>query len=422
MSSERTSTPPRRARRAGLALAGLILLALLCAAAYLYLLPALQSDDDPREAPPSPRSSFEAERMAAPEGTEEVSDDAAGGGRALRFDSDRSASIQHTTRGARSVAIRARGEQCDGAPQAIVSVDGQRVLSATVSATDWQVYSGAANIADGAHRVEVSYPNDDPSGDCDRDLYVDRVSFGATAPAAAPAPVPQGQGGQGSRADARILFRGDYESGDLAQFDLVQTVQDDRIRVVSEPVRQGRSAARFEVRAGDSIGDSAPRAELALTERREVCCRDGDERFYAWSTLFADDFPTDPNKFIDFMQFKGDGDGGGPVTFMVWGEQMQVRVNGTHWRAPLQRGRWQDFVFHAKWSPDPDVGFIELYHNGRLALPRKYMATLDRGEDGRAIEAYLKQGLYRSYDFDRTGVLYHDGLVAGTSLEAVRGR
>ena len=44
----------------------------------------------------------------------------------------------------------------------------------------------------------------------------------------------------------------DFETGDLSQYDMVQRAAPDRLRVVTDPTRQGDYAARFEVRAGDT--------------------------------------------------------------------------------------------------------------------------------------------------------------------------
>ena len=420
MQTTDTPTPPSRTRRAGLVLAGLLLLAAGLAIGFFAFGGGYGGDPRPAtEAPPE--SSFEAERMSVEDGVERIEDEGAGRGEALRFARDASASIRFTSVAARRITIRARGDQCEGAPEAVVTVDGARVLTASVSSQSWQTYSGAATVAAGAHRVEISYANNVSNGECDRNLFVDRVTFDSTTPPAGTTSTPRPAQDAPPQAGSRVIWRGDFESGDLEQWGTAQRVADDRIQVVRSPTRQGSSAARFEVREGDNVGDGAPRAELALLNRRDACCREGDERWYRWQTMFDRSFPTDPGLFIDFVQFKKDGEGSGPVTFMVWGEQMEMRANGTHWKAPLRRGQWEDFVFHVKWSPDPTVGFVELWRNGRLELPRKYMLTMDRDAAGKAIPAYIKQGLYRSEDFTQTGVVFQDGMVAGTTARAVGG-
>jgi len=50
------------------------------------------------------------------------------------------------------------------------------------------------------------------------------------------------------------------------------------------------------------------------------------------------------------------------------------------------------------------VGFVEVWVNGRKAVPKRYTATLYNGQS-----VYVKQGFYRNPS-GRTHVVYHDGL------------
>jgi MYXO-CTERM domain-containing protein len=104
------------------------------------------------------------------------------------------------------------------------------------------------------------------------------------------------------------------------------------------------------------------------------------------------------------------------VEFFVYGEELRLTLTDsvTPWSARLVRGAWQDFIFRVKWSSDPSVGFVELWHNGQLVLPRYKHATMYPG-DG----IYLKLGLYRSDTVQPVGVVYHDGFVQATQLEDV---
>lgn len=209
-------------------------------------------------------------------------------------------------------------------------------------------------------------------------------------------------------------FRGDFETDNLSEWDLVQRVASDRISLVDDPVHQGRHAARFEVRPGDNIGDTSTRAEVGayLGER------EGEERYYRWYTYFDPNFPTDyPNSFITFTQWRAEDESASYGSFMVWGDQMEFRRDGTRWSTQLTKGVWHKFVYHVKWSPDPNVGFVELWYDNQLVMPKQYVRTM-AGSPGAGVSNYIKQGLYKSDDIP-TGVLYQDGLVTGTSFAAV---
>lgn len=207
-----------------------------------------------------------------------------------------------------------------------------------------------------------------------------------------------------------VIWRGDFETGDLSQWSKTQMVSPDRLQIVSDPVRQGRYALKTTVRSGDDpIGASGNRNELVIAG----IDRTGSERVYRWNTLFPEDFQSADTWHL-FTQWHHDGsDGSPPVEFFVWGETIFLRVDGEDvWSTPLERGRWLEFVFKVKWARN---GWVELYYNGELALPRTSASTLYEGQG-----VYLKQGLYRDASVNQTQVVYHDGMTVADSMEALQ--
>ena len=57
---------------------------------------------------------------------------------------------------------------------------------------------------------------------------------------------------------------------------------------------------------------------------------------------------------------------------------------------------------------------MELYHQGKLVLPKRYCATQFAG-----MTQYLKVGLYRNSSISQTGVVYHDNWIMGRALSDV---
>jgi endoglucanase len=104
-------------------------------------------------------------------------DSSATGGTALLIWSNATASASVTTAAAQAIVVRARGDQCQGAPHMIVSVDGRTVLSQAVPATAWTNYAADAAIPAGTHTVSVSFDNDYLDSSCDRNLRVDSVAL-----------------------------------------------------------------------------------------------------------------------------------------------------------------------------------------------------------------------------------------------------
>jgi polysaccharide lyase-like protein len=213
-------------------------------------------------------------------------------------------------------------------------------------------------------------------------------------------------------ASASVLWRGDYDTGDLSQWKTVDGLAS-RLTVVTSPTRQGQYALRAELHQGD-ISSSGTRNEVVLSTAQfnEV---EGNDRWYAWSTLFPADFPA-PDTWQVFTQWHHSGCcGSPPVEFSVRGENIQLVHDGGGnilWNAPLVRGVWHDFAVHVHWSSTS--GFVELYYDGKKVLEPTAVQTLYPGE-----YAYLKQGLYRDASITPVGVVYHDGMVIGTSLADV---
>ncbi|TSC31705.1 heparin lyase I family protein [Corallococcus sp. Z5C101001] len=212
-----------------------------------------------------------------------------------------------------------------------------------------------------------------------------------------------------------IVWKGDFESGDRSQWDGTQMVSADRLQVIPSPVREGGYALKATVRQGDDpINASGNRNEL-FKQTKEAT---GSEYWYRWSTRFAADFPSVKTWQL-FTQWHHDGCcGSPPVEFYVYGEEMRLNIGGSPgtivWTTPLVRNTWHDFIFHVKWSPNSSVGFVELYYDGKLVLPKRNIATQYSGSLN-----YLKIGLYRNDTIAPVGVVYHDGWVMGRTKEDV---
>jgi hypothetical protein len=210
------------------------------------------------------------------------------------------------------------------------------------------------------------------------------------------------------------LWRGDLETGDLSQWSPkldVNPGSTDRLVVVSDPVREGRSALRATVKYGDLINNGA-RAEVVLATPQ---FREGDERWFHWYTMFPADFVASPSWQL-VTQWHSNAFGF-PLAFGLHGETLSFRVMahqydaagqwdaGTLWKAPLQRGTWNEYLLHVKFSDNSSVGFVELWFNGSPVVPKTMHATLDSGDT-----AYLKMGLYRNRTIDWDQSVYHDGM------------
>jgi hypothetical protein len=250
-----------------------------------------------------------------------------------------------------------------------------------------------------------------------------RAAVGVAGPASGPSPRPPAPSPSGPSPSipGQVLLRGDWNTGNLSQFDSVQTVASERIRAVTSPVREGSHAGRFEVRPGEDPfcgsggGCYGDRAEVSLDTNEE----EGDERWYSWSTMVDPGFPR-TGAFQAVSQWHSRANGRPPLAFFVENDSLVLWIHPHRgpgdqisfvraWSGPLRRGEWQDIVMHIKWSGSDSVGFVELWVNG-------VRQTFDNGQQRRNIRTmypgisnYFKQGLYRQSGISGTGIVYHDG-------------
>lgn len=228
-------------------------------------------------------------------------------------------------------------------------------------------------------------------------------------------------------ARSTVTWRGDYETGTLSQWNLgVQQKADGRVAVGTSIIHQGRYAARFEVRSGDNNvagSGTGERAEVLLSSSTTEGS-EGREAYWAWSTFFPSDFTAPGGAWNVFTQFHHTGSSGqsnihfdvrdmSTIGLRVLGGDEAAAVRKDFTLAPLQRGRWYDFVFHVKWSTSASTGFVEVWVNGSRVVPKTFTPTLYNGQG-----TYLKQGYYRAA-YSGTTVVYHDGMRKGSSYDEV---
>ena len=146
---------------------------------------------------------LEAEHLAVPERSgQRFADPTASGSSGLVMWHDTTATGHLRTTGPTThLVVRARGDQCHGAPEMRVAVDGRSLGRALVWSSEWSSYVAAGDWQAGEHTVQVSYAGEYQNGSCDRNLRLDRIDLvsrgsAATSPAmSARPPAPAGSPG-----------------------------------------------------------------------------------------------------------------------------------------------------------------------------------------------------------------------------------
>jgi len=235
--------------------------------------------------------------------------------------------------------------------------------------------------------------------------------FGACAKSAPgdgtekPQLVPTSPGG--FRAAKGLLFSKDFADIDFEGWHL-EKAADSSIAIVDDPARAGRKAVRFTLGAADPIVQGSRRAELVRGKYEKDPI--GSERWYGISIFLPTDWATDKNHKELIAQWHGTDEielgeihRNPCLCLMVWGDGYRIRVQTSAeriqnenapvedvWRAPVEKDKWTDWVFHMKWSYKPD-GLLEVWKDGKKIVDRKDQPNCYNDEKG----PYFKCGIYK---------------------------
>jgi hypothetical protein len=256
---------------------------------------------------------------------------------------------------------------------------------------------------------------------------------------------------------ARPTWVGDFHAGKLGRWQILplRDALPGRIIVVRRvPDHQARFAGKFMILPNDPSpapqDPTAQRAEVRATQAESDGFQ-GADVWYGWSVFFPARGFTDPaqnpnraSPGTTFTQWKRvGGECGSPNTVFKVDDWQQpglyIEVHGgvnayddgithtcpgtihTSYRlADFVASRWYSFVFHVKWSSNPRIGFVEVWMNGKLVLPKLHHATLYRDWNTTTdYGVYLRQGILRTYSPRNGSYLYIDGTRVGHSYAAV---
>ncbi len=209
----------------------------------------------------------------------------------------------------------------------------------------------------------------------------------------------------------------------------------DEIAAANSPkVRQGRNAARFELRTGDRVSGGW-RAELRDLNNAVP----GSEVWYSLSTLIPKDFPDEPENSFVLIQWHdqkvpwNNPEGHSPplatryrnhrldITLRHAFEGQQPGENGRerilYSHPNLERGVWHDLIYHVRWSArptGPDTGFVRAWLDNKQIVD--YTGPVGYFDD---LGPYVKFGIYARHDVKQPHVVYHDAYRRGNDYDAV---
>ena len=210
---------------------------------------------------------------------------------------------------------------------------------------------------------------------------------------------------------AEVLWRGDFETGNLEQWKGVP--KSDAVKIVTEPVREGKYAVRID---GSSAARRGTLDRIEFQHQpKPPGTAEGTERYFGWSVFV-------PKKLTNDMHSVGYFE-----TRNSWRQLMSFEVRGeditystrvpyaNRWtgKGKFTAGRWHDFAVHVLWSRDPEKGFVEVWFDGDKVVPRAKTATLlDENV------AFLQVGFMRAAS-EGPETIYLDHVIEATTLAEV---
>ena len=211
---------------------------------------------------------------------------------------------------------------------------------------------------------------------------------------------------------AEVIWRGDFETGTTEQWRGTAT-KSDAVKVVTDPVREGKYAVRIN---GTNAAKRGDRDRIEFQHQpKPPGTAEGTERYFGWSVFLPKKLTDEHhalgyfevrNRWMQLMSFEARGEDILYSTRVPYARRWDVK-------GKLTPGRWHDFALHVLWSRDPGKGFVEVWFDGEQVVPRAMTATLlDENE------AFFQIGLMRATsDVPETIIIDH--VIEATTLEEV---
>jgi MYXO-CTERM domain-containing protein len=222
-------------------------------------------------------------------------------------------------------------------------------------------------------------------------------------------------------AQAAVAWTGDFETGDLSQFNFVLNGNiggTDYAYTVQDVVRNGDWAARLELHDDAIWGNGLRRVELQhLPDPSRTA--EGATTCFGWSFYLPEALPDDPghtlgywesqNSYQQMMAFNTNGQN---IRFIT-----QQPSYTEHWSADgvLTPGQWHRISMCVLWSTDDNTGLVHAWFDGEQVVTAASAKTL--ADDN---PHFAQIGLLRSdVDIGLVPVIYLDDVVEGDTIEDV---
>jgi hypothetical protein len=216
-------------------------------------------------------------------------------------------------------------------------------------------------------------------------------------------------------AHAQVLWRGDFETNDLSQWNTtlnLTTGQRTNISVVSSPVFAGQYAGELVIHPDDLWPNAHNRVELHYDAQRTG---EGETTFFSWYFLL----PQDVQVHDDIGYWESAQSYQQTMAFYVdptaAGMDLSFRTNrpsGTrHFTGALTAGVWHQLAMQILWSTDASIGRVSVWLDGASIVDGVAAQTKPDVND-----VFVQVGFHRNQTETPVETIYIDNAVEGTTL------
>lgn len=224
-------------------------------------------------------------------------------------------------------------------------------------------------------------------------------------------------------ASAEILFKVDFETGDLSQWAKTgtrgQNATPRNIQLVTNIVQEGKYAAKFTIHGDDVFNPQQLRVQVGGPQ---ITVAEGSDTYMSFY-LYMADAPKDrdnffywegapPPKWDNVMTWWVEPNAAATGTLIKYGTGNLGR-NGTEWQADFTTGKWHQMAMHIHWSEDPTKGNTRLWFEGSLVLDKKLKTK------GPESVYFCQPGIHRSPHRPSVDTIYFDNFILADKLEDV---
>jgi hypothetical protein len=220
-------------------------------------------------------------------------------------------------------------------------------------------------------------------------------------------------------ASAEILFKEDFESGDVNKFGGKKNAKPGYIDAVTDIVHSGKYAAKTTIHEDAVFNAKQLRVQM---KGPRVTVKEGDNTFCSFFIYMADPpkdrdnffyweaSPQMPNASNVMTWWVEPKKGGG--TLIKYGTG-NLGKDGVHWEADFSVGKWHQLGMQITWSEDPAKGNAKLWFDGAVVLDKHVKTKVPQ------TNYFSQPGIHRTPHTKSVDSIYFDDIICATTLEEI---